>query len=149
MQFLFSVQASRSLAVQAVYVCSCVKVLCALIPLSGPLERGVKGIADRQRMKQEGCSPPRQSEKTDQARVGSDREGSILRILQTNSVCRSFAPHVEGQGTIYLGNGGKGLSSVAVGETAGIFSDVVLAAKDCGTVRRPTTRRRQRQAMTA
>lgn len=38
---------------------------------------------------------------------------------------------------------------MAVGETAGIFSDVVLAAKNCGTVRRPTTRRRQCQPMAA
>lgn len=81
--------------------------------------------------------------------MGSAREKRILCILLAYSVCRSFAPHVEGEGTIYLGNGGKGLSSVAVGETAGIFSDVVLAAKNCGTVRRPTTRRRQCQPMAA
>lgn len=42
-----------------------VEVLCA-DPLSGPVQRAVKMIADRWRMKQEGCSPPRQSDRTGQ-----------------------------------------------------------------------------------
>lgn len=42
-----------------------VEVLCA-DPVSGPVQRAVKMIADRWRMKQEGCSPPRQSDRTGQ-----------------------------------------------------------------------------------
>jgi len=135
---LFSVQASR---------CPC-----SLIPPCLDHSRNMSRCSDRplrmwQRMKQEGCSQPRQSDRTGQGGIGP--RGKHPCILHAYSMCRSFAPHVEGEGSIYLGNGEKGLSSVAVGETAGIFSDVVLAAKDCGTVRRPTTRRPRLQAIAA
>jgi hypothetical protein len=82
--------------------------------------------------------------------VGSVREGSILCASSTPIRCVVLLRHMwKVEGSIYLGNGAKGLTSVAVGETAGIFSDVVLAAKDCGTVRRPTTQCPQLQAMAA
>jgi hypothetical protein len=84
---LFSVQACRR--------------PCPLTPLSGPLEKMTRW-SDRplrmwQRMKQEGCSQPRQSDRTRQGGIGPRGKHPVC-ILYAYSVCRSFAPHVEGGG---------------------------------------------------